>query len=154
MFYIHFNFDFYCNSPSIQSKGSHKAKLARRITGEYHAARGSSHLEMLRNARDALASKRDQAQAECKQLDTELQENQSREQMAYEQALVHDLVMHHLTIPGIGPSLARQLQTSVFHGNLTDLYRAESIHGVGATAKSDQAVDRYTTTPASYINRR
>jgi hypothetical protein len=105
----------------FRPKARRRRKLHAWAEQEYRNSRGTSHLGMLRNSHKVLTEKRNKYQLESSNLNLELIDNNKTEQIECENAIVHDLVMHHLNIPGIGPSLAQQIQRSVFRGKLEDL---------------------------------
>jgi hypothetical protein len=123
--------------PSLFSRieESKKRNALKQIAiNEYDQARGTYHKKLLQEARNRLEMDVKNSEREIKQLISSCNQKAYEQKEQLRQCLERYLISTKITeIPGIGQALGSVILNSVYHGNLTDLYRASAYSGIGET---------------------
>jgi hypothetical protein len=109
-----------------------RRKLKRQAAIDYQNARGSLHLQMLRDAQRQAQNRLTQCERLLDEKQKELNRLRHRKEEELDQALAGHIIFEHLSeAEGIGAALQEQIIQKVFRGRLEDLRFAHSVHGVG-----------------------
>lgn len=126
----------------IQEKKRVRA-LKKLAAQEYLAARGTSHLKILRAADAELRTKYNELDIKKQQAKIELDKLKEKLNKDLQLELENFIVRNYLTqVPGIGKQLSQKIIRQVFRGHLDDLRKASTIvQGIGENKQ--QMINRW-----------
>lgn len=133
---------------SLLPGGRKRRVLSEQARRDYANARGTAHLNLLRQAKKQLEAAVRPLQNELEQSRKLLAGLQAQKKIQLADALQTYIVQTRLTeVPGIGSKLAQSLTATVFRGNLRDLHFASRVPGIGQAKQMEinRWVSRYET---------
>ncbi|MFN8483072.1 MAG: hypothetical protein U0768_08490 [Anaerolineae bacterium] len=119
-----------------------RRQLSHLARQHFQNSRGTAHLRLMREAEARLQMELGACNSELARLTNDLANLDREEEGELSRKLQRYLVRTRLTeVRGVGEAIRDQILSHVFQGNLTDLYAANSISGVGETRQ--QAINAW-----------